>query len=52
MADDPRDRKCAHGPCECTADPDSKFCSEYCKDIEDTGVVEITCGCTHRGCRG
>lgn len=45
------DKKCAHGVCECTAERDSKYCSEYCENAEDTGVIEISCGCEHPHCR-
>ena len=48
MADN---NKCAHGPCECRAERDSKYCSEYCENAEDSGVTEIGCGCEHPGCR-
>jgi hypothetical protein len=43
--------KCAHGPCSCRAAANSKYCSEYCKDAEDAGVIEIACGCTHPNCK-
>jgi hypothetical protein len=43
--------KCAHGPCDCLAEPGSKYCSEYCKNAEDSRVMEIGCGCEHDGCR-
>ena len=45
------DKKCAHGVCECRAQADSKYCSEYCENAEDTGVIEIKCGCEHSSCR-
>jgi hypothetical protein len=48
MADN---KKCAHGVCQCAADGDNKYCSEYCEDAEDAGVIEIACGCEHAGCR-
>jgi len=48
MADDD---KCAHGVCNCRAEGDSDYCSEYCENAEDTGVTEIACGCEHSGCR-
>ena len=47
MADD---RKCAHGACDCAADGDSKYCSTYCENAEDSGVTEIACGCQHANC--
>jgi hypothetical protein len=43
--------KCAHGPCDCPAENDSKYCSEYCKNAENSHVMEIGCGCEHAGCR-
>jgi hypothetical protein len=43
--------KCAHGPCDCPAEQGSKYCSEYCKNAEDSRVMEIGCGCEHAGCR-
>jgi hypothetical protein len=43
--------KCAHGACDCRAEKDSKYCSEYCRNAEDTGVSEIRCGCEHSACR-
>lgn len=49
MADD--DNKCAHGVCNCMAEGDSDYCSEYCENAEDTDVAEIACGCQHAGCR-
>ena len=49
MADE--EKKCAHGVCDCMAEKGSKYCSEYCKDAEDAGVLEIKCGCEHPGCR-
>ena len=44
-------KKCAHGVCQCAADGDNKYCSEYCEDAEDAGVIEIACGCEHSACR-
>jgi hypothetical protein len=26
--------KCKHGPCDCAAENDSKYCSEYCKEAD------------------
>ena len=43
--------KCAHGPRDCPAEQGSKFCSEYCKEAEKSRVMEIGCGCEHKGCR-
>jgi hypothetical protein len=42
--------KCAHTTCDCQAGKDSKYCSEYCEDAEDSGVIEIGCGCAHANC--
>jgi len=50
MADD-REGKCAHAVCECAAAADSKYCGEYCRDAEKSGVLEIGCGCEHAPCR-
>jgi len=47
---DSKDKKCAHGPCDCPPSADSKFCGEYCEDAEDAGVIEISCGCSHPAC--
>jgi hypothetical protein len=44
--------KCAHGVCVCPPEEGSKYCSEYCKEAEATGVMEIGCGCTHPPCHG
>jgi hypothetical protein len=44
-------KKCAHGVCDCNAREDSKYCSEYCENAEDSGVTEIACGCEHAACR-
>lgn len=43
--------KCAHDGCQCSAARDSKYCSEYCENAEDSDVSEIACGCEHAGCR-
>jgi hypothetical protein len=48
MAD--KSTKCAHPPCDCAPEADSEYCSEYCEDAEDSGVVEIGCGCGHADC--
>ena len=48
MADN-REGKCAHAVCECATD--DKYCSEYCRDAEKSGVLEIGCGCEHAPCR-
>ena len=47
MADN---KKCAHASCDCMAEKDSKYCSEYCENAEESGVIEIGCGCTHAPC--
>ena len=46
-----RSGKCAHAACECLAEQGQKFCSEYCKEAEKSGVMEIRCGCEHAPCR-
>ena len=43
--------KCAHGVCDCNVEGDEKYCSEYCKNAEKSGVLEIGCGCEHAPCR-
>jgi len=43
--------KCAHEVCECRVQGDNKYCSEYCENAEDSGVMEIGCGCAHAPCR-
>jgi len=43
--------KCAHGVCDCKVEGDDKYCSEYCKNAEKSGVLEIGCGCEHAPCR-
>ena len=40
--------KCAHPACNCETSEDSKYCSEYCHDADDT--VELSCNCGHSGC--
>lgn len=49
MSDDQKN-KCGHVTCNCQV-ADDKFCSEYCKDAEKAGVIEIGCGCEHDPCR-
>lgn len=44
-------RKCGHAACDCRVEADNKYCSEYCKNAEEAGVVEIGCGCEHTPCR-
>jgi len=46
-----KEAKCAHAVCECAPAADSKYCGEYCKDAEKSGVMEIGCGCEHSPCR-
>lgn len=46
----PDNDKCAHTGCTCSATGDSKYCSEYCEDAEDAGVIEVACGCAHPTC--
>jgi hypothetical protein len=41
-------KKCAHPACNCMAEKDSKYCSQYCKDAK--GTLELSCGCGHAGC--
>ena len=48
---DTNTNKCAHGACDCPAEPDSKYCSEYCENAEKSKVMEIGCGCEHARCR-
>ena len=53
MADDKKVKDeqqvtCAHPACSCPPAPNSKYCSEYCKDARDT--LEIMCNCKHPGC--
>jgi len=43
--------KCAHGACDWSAEQGSKYCSEYCKEAEQSKVMEIGCGCEHAACR-
>jgi hypothetical protein len=40
--------KCAHPACNCMAPPDSKHCSQYCRDA--AGTLELACNCGHPGC--
>jgi len=49
MAEEER-TKCAHSPCDCQAEPGSKYCSEYCAEAEKSHVMEIGCGCRHTDC--
>ena len=45
-----KENKCAHPACDCRTEKDSKYRSEYCKNAEKSGVMEIGCGCEHDGC--
>ena len=49
MADE--ERKCGHPTCDCHVSENEKYCSEYCKNAEKSGVAEIGCGCEHSPCR-
>lgn len=51
MADESRERKCAHTSCSCPATGESKYCSEYCEEAHKVGITEIGCGCEHDSCR-
>jgi hypothetical protein len=42
---------CAHATCDCAPEEGSKFCSEYCKEAEQSRVMEIGCGFEHAACR-
>ncbi len=41
--------KCAHLPCRCLAQPDSKYCGQACKEA-GSEEVEIACQCDHGAC--
>jgi hypothetical protein len=44
--------KCAHGPCECTVDPDGEwgaYCSALCELQGKT--VDLVCECGHPACK-
>jgi hypothetical protein len=49
MADE-TSNQCKHGPCDCTPEQGSKYCSEYCKEADKSQVMEIGCGCEHAPC--
>ena len=40
-------QKCAHPSCDCSVQPGTKFCSDYCKSAVET---ELHCNCRHPGC--
>ena len=42
------EKKCNHPACNCKADANSDYCSQYCKDAGQT--MEISCNCGHAGC--
>jgi len=41
-------KKCAHPACNCMAQADDSYCSNYCRDAK--GTTEISCNCGHPGC--
>jgi len=47
MADE---KKCGHSACACTVPDHEKYCSDYCKDAQDVGDIEIQCDCKHDPC--
>jgi hypothetical protein len=47
MADD---GTCAHVGCGCAVAGDSEYCSDHCRDAEDSDMTEIACDCGHPGC--
>lgn len=47
MADD---NKCAREGCSCPTVEDSTYCSAFCENAEDSGVVALQCECDHPGC--
>lgn len=42
------EKKCAHVPCQCAAEPGSDYCSQACKA---TPPDETDCMCGHADCR-
>lgn len=50
MADDERNKKCAHPGCKCRASGDSDYCSPYCENAKDMDVTELACSCGHPAC--
>lgn len=51
MAENQEKNKCAHPPCDCPREKDSKYCGEYCENAEKSRVMEIGCSCEHDACR-
>lgn len=41
-------KKCKHPACNCMAEGNSEYCSQYCRDAGST--MEISCNCGHAGC--
>lgn len=41
------EKKCAHVPCRCAAEPGSDYCCQACKESID----ETDCMCGHADCR-
>jgi predicted nucleic acid-binding Zn ribbon protein len=46
-----KQKKCAHPTCDCMIEDEEKYCSEYCRNAEKSGVAKIGCGCEHSACR-
>jgi len=42
--------KCAHNLCQCPAMEDSDYCSQACRDADDSDVIGVKCDCGHPGC--
>lgn len=49
MAEEQKDRKCAHVGCPCPADPGSDYCSAQCRTAN--GSAGVRCICTHALCQ-
>lgn len=45
MADDKKQKMCAHPGCTCPADEGSKYCSAYCQGTGDVAEIDCNCGC-------
>ena len=45
MADEKKQKMCAHPGCTCPADEDSNYCSAYCQGVGDTAEIDCNCGC-------
>jgi hypothetical protein len=43
-------KKCAHNGCQCTAAPDSKYCSTFCSDSAAQDLTTLKCDCGHAAC--